>query len=190
MNDGHRWIACLVAAVMLCGLAWLVIWPTGGDFVHFTGRAFATTYKITYAHSPDVGAVQCAVQEELDRIDAVASTWRDDSELMRYNRAADPDTFKLSQELAGLIERAQQIEAQTGGAFSLRPDGRDLDLSAIAKGYAVDRVAELAARLGRGTHATACHHPVPGGPLLDIAFGITMGCVDEGDRDSFAGSTC
>ena len=51
------------------------------------------------------------------------------------------------------------------------------------------RALPRAARLGRGTHATACHHPVPGGPLLDIAFGITMGCVDEGDRDSFAGST-
>jgi len=143
MNDDHRWVACLVAAVMLCGLAWLGSLPASGDFVHFTGRAFATTYKITYAHGPDVGTVQHAVQEELDRIDAMASTWRDDSELMRYNRVADPDTFKLSQELAGLIERAQQIETQTGGAFSLRPDGRDLALSAIVKGYAVDRVAEL-----------------------------------------------
>ncbi|MEY3033301.1 MAG: ApbE family, partial [Planctomycetota bacterium] len=100
MKDGHRWIACLVAAVMLCGLAWLGSLPASGDFVHFTGRAFATTYKITYGHGPDVGTVQDAVQEELDRIDAMASTWRDDSELMRYNRVADPDTFKLSQELA------------------------------------------------------------------------------------------
>jgi thiamine biosynthesis lipoprotein len=158
MKDSRRWIACLVAAVMLCGLAWSVSMPTSGNFAQFTGRAFATTYKVTYAYGPDVEAVQLAVQEELDRIDAMASTWRDDSELMRYNHAADPGTFKLSQELADLIERAQQIEVQTGGAFSLRPDGRDLDLSAIAKGYAVDRVAEL----------------------MQNRFGITDGLVDIG----------
>ena len=47
MKNSHRWIACLVAAVMLCGLAWSVSPPTSGNFVRFTGRAFATSYKIT-----------------------------------------------------------------------------------------------------------------------------------------------
>ena len=58
MKDSRRWIACLVAAVMLCGLAWSVSMPTSGNFAQFTGRAFATTYKVTYAYGPVVEAVQ------------------------------------------------------------------------------------------------------------------------------------
>lgn len=114
-----------------------------GDFVHFTGEAFATPYHITYADGPDADTVQHAVDAELARIDAMASTWRDDSELMRYNRSDNPDQFVLSPELDALLARAKEVERLTDGAFSLRPDGEQIDLSGIAKGYAVDRVVDL-----------------------------------------------
>jgi len=146
MKDWRRWLVWIVAAVSLGLLAWWVSRPVSGDFAHFTGEAFATPYHITYAYGPEAHAVQRAVDAELARIDAMASTWREESELMRYNRAATPEGFELSPELASLIEQAKQIEAQTGGAFSLRPNGQSIDLSGIAKGYAVDCAVELLQR--------------------------------------------
>ena len=158
MSDWRRWLGRFLAAGMLCLLAWWVSQPAGNSYTSFDGEIFATHYRITYRGGPDVATVREAVEQELKRIDAMASTWRDDSELMRYNRSETPDRFALSPELAGLLDRAKQIEAQTGGAFSRRPDGGQIDLSGIAKGYAVDRVVEL----------------------LDRAFGITNGLVDIG----------
>lgn len=146
MKDGRRWVIRIIAAVALGLFALWVSRPMTDDFMHLKGEAFATPYHITYADGPGLPGVQRAVDAELARIDAMASTWRDDSELMRYNRAADPQGFELSAELASLIERAKQIEVQTGGAFTLRPDGALIDLSGIAKGYAVDRVVELLQR--------------------------------------------
>ncbi len=143
MSNGRRWLVRIFAAGLLCILAWSLTRPSGIGFAYFTGEAFATAYHVTYAGDRDPVTVQQAVDAELARIDAMASTWRNDSELMRYNRAEDPESFELSPELALLIERAEAIEAQTGGAFSLRPDGGAIDLSGIAKGHAVDRVVEL-----------------------------------------------
>lgn len=144
MKDPQRWAIRITAAVLLCVLAWWVSRPSGNATAFFSGDAFATTYHISISSGPEsIDAVQQAVDRELARIDAMASSWRDDSELMRYNRAANQADFNLSDELRELIELAQAIEGQTGGAFSLRPDGGDIDLSGIAKGYAVDRVVEL-----------------------------------------------
>jgi thiamine biosynthesis lipoprotein ApbE len=148
MSNGQRWLIRIFAAGLLCILAWSLTRPEGGGggSAYFTGEAFATKYHVTYASGPDPVIVKQAVDAELARIDAMASTWRDDSELMRYNRAEDAQAFSLSPQLAWLIEQAEAIEAQTGGAFSLRPDGGAIDLSGIAKGYAVDRVVELLRR--------------------------------------------
>lgn len=158
MNDKRRWLARIVAAAMLCALAWWVSRPVGSAYKSFDGEAFATHYRITYQGGAGVDKVLQAAEAELKRIDAMASTWREDSELMRYNRAVSPEAFDLSIELAGLIEHARQVEAQTGGAFSLRPDGGAIDLSGIAKGYAVDRVVNL----------------------LQTEFGVADGLVDIG----------
>lgn len=146
MKDWRRGLVRVVAAGLLCVLAWWVSRPASDGSGYFTGEAFATLYHITYADGPDVGTMKRAVDAELARIDAMASTWRDDSELMRYNHAPNPEAFELSPQLAWLIEQAKEIQAQTNGAFSLRPDGSAIDLSGIAKGYAVDRVVTLLQR--------------------------------------------
>jgi thiamine biosynthesis lipoprotein len=146
MKHWRRGLVRVVVVGLLCVFAWWFGRPVSGGDGYFTGEAFATPYHVTYADGPDAGIVQQAVDAELARIDAMASTWREDSELMRYNRADDPESFVLSPQLKWLIERAKAIEAQTGGAFSLRPGGGAIDLSGIAKGYAVDRVVELLQR--------------------------------------------
>ena len=138
----RRWVGVIVLIALFVAV---LIWLISPGYTHLTGEAFATHYRISYFDGLDADAdtVQRAVDAELARIDAMASTWRDDSELMRFNRAEHPEEFELSAELSALIKHAKEIEAQTGGAFSLRPDGGPIDLSGIAKGYAVDCVVEL-----------------------------------------------
>jgi thiamine biosynthesis lipoprotein len=51
-----------------------------------------------------------------------------------------------------LIERSREIERLTGGAFNIEHEKGRLDLSGIAKGYAVDSIAEyLTEDLGIGS---------------------------------------
>lgn len=143
----RRLAVLALVVVLVAGLSlWWLLRPVQSDYARITGEAFATHYHITYRYGPDADMLQQAVDAELHRIDAMASTWKSDSELMRYNRSDQPDEFKLSPELAELLKRAEEIEIQTVGAFSLRPDGETIDLSGIAKGYAVDRVVELLQR--------------------------------------------
>ena len=143
MHDWRRWALRIVAAILLGLLAWHVSRAPAEPFTTIDGEAFATHYRITYASGPSPSQVKQAVEAELERIDAMASTWRDDSELMRFNRSEDQSGFDLSVELSWLIEQAVIIAADTSGAFNPRLDGRAVDLSGIAKGYAVDQVVEL-----------------------------------------------
>jgi thiamine biosynthesis lipoprotein len=125
------------------------------------------------------------------------STWRDDSEISRFNAASTVSWFPVSAELADIVQRAQQISRSTHGAFDITvgplvrlwgfgpdkavariPDqdeidsllqstGADslqvrtdppslrklnptteIDVSAIAKGYAVDRIVDRLEALG------------------------------------------
>lgn len=150
----------------------------------------------------DEAALCAAVVAELERVDLEMSTWRADSDLARFNRAAAGEWVTLPQACRFVLGRALAHAAESGGAFDptvgpsvdlwgfgpggdaagaprpadrvlpdaahvahtrarsgwhrlrlrgetvLQPGDCCLDFSAIAKGYAADRV--LAALADRG----------------------------------------
>jgi hypothetical protein len=161
------------------------------------GEALGTVWAVTLVmrDAPDaerLAELRRRVVATLDRIDRLMSTWRDDTEITRFNRWAAPDPFRFSPETRRVIAAALEISRETGGAFdpTVGPlvrlwgfgsgaaerdptedelararartgwrhlewddEGRlvrrvpavELDLSALAKGYAVDAiVGELA----------------------------------------------
>ncbi len=158
-----------------------------------SGSTMGTRYhiKVVAPQTLDVVALNARVQAVLDRIESRMSTYRDDSELSRFNQAAAGAPFAVSTETATVVALGLQVSQQSGGAFdmtvgplvnlwgfgpnqtitqapepeviaerlqevgyqavSVRSDPwallkqapRYLDLSAIAKGYAVDQLAEL-----------------------------------------------
>ncbi len=165
---------------------------------HFklSGETMGTTYHITVLERDDVGtgedALQKAVTEQLGVLNQQMSTYIEDSELSRLNRAPVGEPFELSANLFDVLMQSLEVAWLTGGAFDMTmaslvelwgfgPEGappeslpddaaierelqrtgfqhlefdlanstvtktRDirLDLSAVAKGYAVDKVAEL-----------------------------------------------
>lgn len=171
--------------------------------VEISGQTMGTSYHVKVAQLSDgisLDDLRGDFDEILKNIDRQMSTWRDDSEISRFNASATVDWFSVSTEFADVVQRAQEISRSTHGAFDitvgplvrlwgfgpgeavaqiprqdkidnlLQSTGADrlqvrteppalrklnaateIDVSAIAKGYAVDRIAD---RLeARGVHA-------------------------------------
>ena len=141
--------------------------------------------------------LRTAVEEAFERINGLMSTYREDSELSRFNASRSTEPFSVSADTAAVFALAQRVSEQTGGAFDVTvgplvnewgfgPNGRDTtppdeaeltelrrhvghalleldeaastvrkrdpelycDLSAVAKGYAVDEAAEALDAIG------------------------------------------
>jgi len=159
------------------------------------GATMGTFYGIQVVGLPpavEPTRLRDRIEAELELVDALMSTYRDDSELSAFNRSRTTDWFAVSPALAGLVREAIRASEVSGGAFdvtvgplvnlwgfgsgggsdtlpvdaeiarakarigyrklSVRSDPPALrkseptlylDLSAIAKGYGVDRLAEV-----------------------------------------------
>jgi len=86
------------------------------------GPAMGTTYRVTLATEvPGLGRgeVHRDIEGVLARIDAAASTWRDDSDASRFNRAAAGEWVEVGDDLARIVEIARQVHAETDGAFDI-----------------------------------------------------------------------
>jgi thiamine biosynthesis lipoprotein len=156
------------------------------------GEALGTVWSVTVVsraalEAESVAELSRRVAATLERIDRGMSTWRDDAELMQFNRRSGVAPFRFSPETRRVVAAALELARDTGGAFDPtvaplmplwgfrgdpeRPEpseeelarvrarvgwwhlawddrgrlvtgvpGVELDLSAIAKGYAVDAV--------------------------------------------------
>jgi len=160
----------------------------------FRGETMGTTWTVKLVTEPLTAtrriALDRVISEQLDRVDALMSHYREDSEVSAFNAAEPGQPLKVSPETLEVIVLAQEISELSGGAFDVtigplvdawgfgpapsrsaapseeqiaalldrighhellvnraastlgkRREGVTLDLSAVAKGYAVDRVA-------------------------------------------------
>ncbi len=79
----------------------------------------------------------------LRHVDDVFSTYKSESEVMRFNRA-ELDASQLTAEVVEVLDRCEQLRQETGGYFDIRrPDGEGVDPSGYVKGWSVDRAAEI-----------------------------------------------
>ena len=85
------------------------------------------------------GAAEAAFAE-LRWVDAVFSTYRDDSEISRLARG-ELRIADCCAEVDEVLTRCAELHDRTGGYFSVRPFGA-LDPSGLVKGWAVARAAE------------------------------------------------
>ena len=123
------------------------------------GSIYGTTYSVQFTEDVNKDQIQKLVKRELDRIDMVFSTYKDGSEISKFNNCLSDPTYppksfcfkSVSREFKVLFERAKKIEFMSMGAFTPRPlviGGQTYDFSAIGKGYAVDKVAEVLSNNG------------------------------------------
>ena len=88
----------------------------------FAGPAMGTTYRVTLARAipgMPTGLVHREAEQVLAEIDRAASTWRIDSDVSRFNRAAAGEWVAVSADLAAVVEIAHEVHAQSQGAFDI-----------------------------------------------------------------------
>ena len=157
-----------------------------------------TVYRVTVPRPLPVADSELlsAVRTQLERVDSLMSTYREDSELSALNRHDSIDAFPVSAETYAVLAEANAVSRATSGAFDITvgplvdawgfgpsgttgPSDPDLiarlmkttgwqeltldessqtvrksspdvrcDLSAIAKGYAVDQISRAIEGLG------------------------------------------
>lgn len=145
-----------------------------------------------------LASLERGIQARLDEVVAQMSTWENDSDISRYNRAEAGSVHTLPAEFAQVLDTALALAVDTDGAYDptigpltdlwgfgpegacadapevaelahardrvnwrrldfdaaqrrlLQPGGAYIDLSSIAKGYGVDRVADWLLAQGVG----------------------------------------
>ncbi|HKJ25470.1 MAG TPA: FAD:protein FMN transferase [Myxococcota bacterium] len=224
-----------------------------------SGEAFGTGWRVrlvTAPGDPAPAALASRIETALRDVDARMSTWREDSELSRFNADRSTDWWSVSDATARVVEEALRVHRRSAGAFdptvgplvalwgfgpaprrlappsaaavrealervdaaalSVRRDppalrkarpALSLDLSAAAKGFAVDEVVrvlrsagaerflveiggELRARgegPGGGPWPVAVEAPRPGPPRAGWPLGLRDAALaTSGDyRDAF-----
>ncbi|MGO1073059.1 FAD:protein FMN transferase [Lysobacter sp. CA199] len=155
------------------------------------GATMGTRWSVKLvAAATALPGLERGIQACLDQVVEQMSTWRDDSDISRYNRAEAGSTHTLPAEFAQVLDAALALAADTDGAYDptvgpltdawgfgpigaraqapdddalsrarrrvdwrrlaydpaqrrlSQPGGACLDLSSIAKGYGIDRVAD------------------------------------------------
>lgn len=216
MSGRHPWgglVACLgwlagrgrfqirptVAAV-----CWLLVpaaaTATAAELPVLTGPAMGTTYRVVLAGEIP-GQVRGEVHRELEavlaRIDRAASTWRDDSDVSRFNRAAAGEWLEVGEDLARIVAIAREVHAQTDGGFDItvaplvqlwrggRPD--DEQLAAARRLVGMQLIELRPATAGR----PAALRKLRAGVELDLGgIGPGYGVDCLGERLAALGSQC
>lgn len=114
-----QWLALLGLAIFLsaCGQH-----PVEDSAVYLQGHTMGTTYHITLA-DPKPGVDKAELQQQLDllleQLNQQMSTYRPESELSRFNRAAAEFDFAVSSETAKVITEAIRLGDLTDGALDV-----------------------------------------------------------------------
>jgi thiamine biosynthesis lipoprotein len=112
-------------------------------------HVMGTVVSLDVRGEADAAAVTAAfgdVAAWLHDVDARFSTYRSDSEVSRLDRGELP-LADVSAGLRAVLHRCADLRRATGGFFSERAGGR-LDPSALVKGWAVQRGADMLAAVG------------------------------------------
>ena len=153
-------LVCLAVLVGLCGTArvGLAAEGAGEALIELAGAAFGTSWHVRLpvnAESPAPEALVPAIESLLEQVDARLSTWRDDSEVSRFNASVSTDWRPVSRDTAAVAAAALFVHARSGGAFD-------------------PTVAPLVSLWGFGAE------PAPSGPPTDAAVDAALRRVDGG----------
>ncbi len=133
---GHGRFTVGLAWRLVAAHGWLLSPASAAEPSVIAGPAMGTTYRVVLAAEIpglDRGEVHREIELVLARIDAAASTWRADSDVSRFNRAAAGEWVTVGDDLARIVTIAREVHAETDGAFDItvgplavlwREDGR------------------------------------------------------------------
>jgi hypothetical protein len=93
----------------------------GSNLLRRTRLAMGTTITLTVSELPEAQAVDAmeAAFAEVDRLEAILTTWREESDASRLNRAAGGEAQACAPELLELLEKSASWSERTGGTFDV-----------------------------------------------------------------------
>lgn len=85
----------------------------------FSGSTMGTTYSIKLVHSGtlDTARVKAEIQAVVDRVDALMSNWKEDSEVSQFERLPANEPFPISEETRKVLEVTLSVALKTDGAL-------------------------------------------------------------------------
>jgi thiamine biosynthesis lipoprotein len=132
---------------------------------HVWGTVVTLDVRDPEATHAAVDAAWASVRAELHRIDAVFSTFRDDSVISRLRAGG---THVVADDVAEVVDRCLEVRMATDGCFDPWQAEGGFDPSGLVKGWAADRCAEIVRRHGLRIFSVdaagdlACRGTVPG----------------------------
>jgi thiamine biosynthesis lipoprotein len=86
-----------------------------------TGKAMGTVVQITFWTDDEPAAAKAAdaVFAEFDRLDALMTTWTEDSDVSKINAAAGKKAVAVSDETFTVIQKAVEISRLSKGVFDI-----------------------------------------------------------------------
>jgi thiamine biosynthesis lipoprotein len=103
------------------------------------------SFDVRGGEPPAVRAALAEAVAGLHRVDALFSTYREDSEVSRLARG-ELTVAQCAPEMAEVLDLAAEAERMSEGWFSIRYQG-SLDPTGIVKGWSAERAARLLARV-------------------------------------------
>ena len=123
------------------------------ETVHEVRKKMGSRFEVIAVH-PERAVAEKAVEAawaEIDRLEAMISSWRETSETSEINRQAGIGPVAVSPELFNLIRRSLKVSELTGGAFDITFDsvGKLWDFkSGDGSVPSQEAIAEAVARVG------------------------------------------
>ena len=108
-------VAALAAALMGC-------FNSAETVSEIYGTTMGSTYSIKWVGSdstPEPEQIKLQVDELLEEFESVASTWRPDSQLSRFNAAPAGTCQEMPQPIVDLVVLAEQLHDESAGSFDL-----------------------------------------------------------------------
>ncbi|MEE4659603.1 MAG: FAD:protein FMN transferase [Halieaceae bacterium] len=113
----RQWLLALCLSLLLAGCG-----EAPPDTVRLTGATMGTRYHVTWLagqDQPAPEAVHSGIEAVLEQVNLSMSTWREDSEISRFNRGPAGEWFAVSQDFADVFAMARQVSQASGGAYDV-----------------------------------------------------------------------
>jgi thiamine biosynthesis lipoprotein len=155
------------------------------------GDTMGTSFNITLVDPPvelDLDQLNSAIQDRLENVDAIASTYRDDSELSRFNTDLSTDWIRVNPEFCRMVAAANDVSFMTQGAFDVTvgplvnlwgfgPENSESELPTD------EQIAAAKARVGFEALETDCDHSLmrksPADVYVDLSGWAKGYAVDQ-----------
>jgi FAD:protein FMN transferase len=118
---GRQSLLAAIAAISALAPAAAAETEAGSGKITYRHQVMGTVVSLVQASADEEGAALAAraVFDELDRIDRLMSSWRDDSDVSRINAAAPGQWVVIDAEVFTVIAAATAVARKTGGAFDI-----------------------------------------------------------------------